>query len=44
MTEEEYLRAYSNPTEKNTDKPPLENQPLSDEAKREKAFEAEMKG
>ena len=44
MTEEEFLRAYSGPTDKNKDQPPLENQPLSDEAKAERAFKAEMEG
>lgn len=42
MTEEEYLKAYSNPSEKNKDQPDLKDQPLSDEAKAEKAFNAEM--
>jgi uncharacterized coiled-coil protein SlyX len=44
MTEEEALKAYSNPTEKNTDTPDLKNQPLSDEEKAERAYQAEMKG
>jgi hypothetical protein len=44
MTEEEALKAYSNPSEKNKDQPDLKDQELSDEAKREKAFEAERKG
>lgn len=44
MTEEEALKAYSNPSEKNNDQPDLKNQPLSDEAKADKAFEAEMAG
>ena len=44
MTEEEFLRAYSNPSEKNKDKPDLKPQPLSDEEKAEKAFQAELNG
>jgi hypothetical protein len=42
MTEEEFLKTYSNPSEKNKDQPDLKDQPLSDEAKAEKAFNAEM--
>ena len=42
MSEEEYLKAYSNPSSKNTDKPDLKEGPLSDEEKREKAFRAEL--
>jgi hypothetical protein len=41
MTEEEYLKKYHGATSKNDDKPPVENEPLTDEAKREKAFQAE---
>ena len=44
LTEEEYLREYSNPSEKNTDKPDLKSQPLTDEEKAEKAFQAELNG
>ena len=43
MTEEELLKTYSNPSDKNRDHPDLVDQPLSDEAKADKAFEAEMK-
>jgi len=42
MTEDEYLRTYSNPSSKNTDTPPIGEVPLSDEAKKEKAFQAEF--
>ena len=42
MNEEEYLRLYSNPSPRNTDTPPGGEEPLSDEAKREAAFKAEM--
>ena len=42
MTEEEYLKNYSNPSPKNTDTPPGKQEELSDEAKRDKAFQAEM--
>jgi hypothetical protein len=42
MTEEEFLRAYSGPTDKNNDKPDLIDKPLSDEEKAEKAYQAEL--
>ena len=42
MKEEEYLRLYSNPSPKNTDQPDLKEEPLSDEAKRDAVFNAEM--
>ena len=42
MTEDEYLKIYHNPSGKNEDKPPSGGEPESDEAKREKAFNAEM--
>ena len=42
MTEEEFLKTYSNPSEKNNDQPDLRDQEVSDEAKREKAFLAEL--
>lgn len=42
MTEEEYLKTYHNPSPKNNDTPPSGNEPLSDEAKKEKAFQAEL--
>jgi hypothetical protein len=42
MSAEEYLKAYSNPSSKNTDQPDKHEGPLSDEEKAEKAFQAEM--
>jgi hypothetical protein len=42
MTEEEFLKTYSNASEKNTDKPSLKPEVDSDEAKKDKAFNAEM--
>jgi len=42
MTEEEYLKTYHNPSSKNTDTPPAGGEPESDEAKKERAFQAEM--
>ena len=42
MTEEEYLRTYHNPSSRNEDTPPSAGDPESDEAKREKAFQAEL--
>ena len=44
MTEEEYLKLYHNPSSKNTDTPDLSGEPESDEAKREKAYQAELDG
>jgi len=41
MTEEEYLKTYHNPSGKNTDTPPVTEEPESDEARKEKAFQAE---
>jgi hypothetical protein len=43
MTEEEYLKLYSNPSSKNNDQPPAQQKELSDEEKADRAFEAEMK-
>jgi hypothetical protein len=42
MTEDEYLKTYHNPSPKNTDNPPSGGEPLSEEAKKEKAFRAEL--
>ena len=42
MTEDEYLKIYHNPSGKNEDKPPSGGEPESDEAKREKAYQAEL--
>lgn len=44
MTEKEYLEKYNNPSkEKNNDKPGAGAEPESDEAKKEKAFQSELK-
>lgn len=42
MTEDEVLKVYHNPSPKNTDTPPPSGEPESDEAKREKAYQAEF--
>ena len=42
MSEEEYLKAYHNPSSKNNDTPDHSGEPESDEVKREKAFQAEL--
>jgi len=44
MTDEEFLKAYHNPSSKNTDTPDLSGEPESDEVKREKAYQAELDG
>lgn len=42
MTEDEYLKTYHNPSPKSTDKPPAGEEPESEEAKKEKAYQAEL--
>lgn len=42
MTEQEYLKTYHNPSEKNADAAPSDGEPLTDEAKKERAFRAEL--
>jgi len=42
MTEEEYLKTYHNPSSKNTDAPTPQPKELTDEEKRDKAFNAEF--
>ncbi len=42
MTEKEYMEKYHNPSKKNNDTPPGGAQEESDEAKKEKAYRAEM--
>jgi hypothetical protein len=41
VTEEEYLKKYHGATSKNDDKPPVQTEELTEEAKKEKAFQAE---
>jgi len=42
MTDEEFLKAYHNPSSKNNDTPDVSGEPESDEAKREKAYQGEL--
>ena len=42
MTEQESLKVYHNPSEKNADTAPADGEPLTDEAKKERAYQAEL--
>jgi hypothetical protein len=42
LTEKEYLETYHNPSKRNTDNPDISGEPLSEDAKKERAFQAEM--